>query len=603
MVARTKAEWDPDYADISYGLFKGNEACMDSDRIECTIEWLKQNQDKFLGGSGWRFPRPETCKEGGFGTIFVLSHPDYGKCVVKMVSLVQLLDLGHSETDNDKELLEQGKKYLSSKLENLITITNNPKATNLCKLQNYAFVPYGNGDPDISEYNGMYARVLADYIVCTKMELLQEINYIREFCNAKKKFDEQLLIEFGIKMCDSLIQLKGYYHRDLHPENFMLSLDESRTLKLIDFDTVLEKGKNAPHLDFVFEARCDGSMSELLSYKSPDVNARYDVYDDIYSAGCILYDIANYDYEANGFRPRRYSNTNEVLISGDISEDFFKIIQKACSPNYRNRYSSWEAFKNALLEIRYSWRKYQHIRTIPGTCEEWSCRKGSKFAIMKIIAADDNRLKEEYKHRDYIYRTLIHADIHFPKLLDEFEKDGLLFLIEEEPPEVSLRNYIQSSAYDEKYYVFVRRFIKNYIRILSSDVKVGWFKSRKLASYRNLITSDRIYILNHDELWFNGLAIPEREHRDYIVSNTGNNYMVEYAEKKENNECTAVYSLGVLLYEMLTGDTNITNTKPRSKIRISDEKNGDLLDLMSSCLAAYENPYTIGDIVQFIDAL
>ena len=71
----------------------------------------------------------------------------------------------------------------------------------------------------------------------------------------------------------------------------------------------------------------------------------------------------------------------------------------------------------------------------------------------------------------------------------------------------------------------------------------------------------------------------------------------------ENNEYTAVYVLGVLLNEMLTGDTKVNVVKPKSKINISDKKNGALLDLMSACLAAYENREKIERIALIINNL
>ena len=401
-------------------------------------------------------------------------------------------------------------------------------------------------------------------------------------------------------MCDSLMQLKGFYHRDLHPKNFMVSLGESRVLKLIDYDTILEESKNAPYQNFVFATRCDDLSLEYLSYRSPDAEGSYDIYDDIYSAGCILYDIANYDYSKKQFRARRHSSTNELLKCGEISEDFFEIIKKACSQNYRFRYSDWYEFKKALLGIKNTWRKYQHVDTIPGSCEIWRCRKNSISAMMRIIDANDDNLRKEYESHYNIYRSVKLGNISFPSLKDKFERDGCLFFIEDQPPGISLTEYIKSLGYDEIHYTFIRRFLKRYVELLSFNVRDGFWSSKPLASYRNLITSDNTYVLDNGDLWINGLAIPESEYRHYVQRGNKHKYLLERIYNGENNEYTAVYLLGLLLLELITGDTDITYENQKSGLEISEDKNGILIDLLNACLAAYDEGYKTDDIAKYI---
>ncbi len=635
MAKKTIAEWDPNYADIAVGVDKYKTAVMDDVRTSYALEWLRENQEDFFEEGGWIIPKfnsialsfsltsenglaqdnhSENEKKGGFGRLFVISNQNDTKCVVKLVSLTQLQGLGQIETEDDKKVLDYGMEFVKGKLEHLIKLTNDSEAHNLCQIQKFAFIPYVEKAFKSPKYNGIYSWVLVDYIICIKMELLQEMDYVRDFCGADKIFDEQLLIQFAIDMCNSLLQLKGYYHRDLHPKNFMLSLDERRTLKLIDFDTVLETGKNAPRLQFAFKGDCEESQTEPLIYRSlddlpsnslnyrlPNSSGNYDVYEDIYSAGCILYDIANYDYSRGGFNHRRYSEDG-LLECEKISKELLLIIQKACSQKATDRYSNWKEFKKALLEIKDSWRKLKHIRTIPRTCEEWICRNSFTSGTMRVISAKDSVLKKEYEKRYVIYNTAKNADICFPSLIEKFENNGSYIFIEKRPPETSLSEYIKESKFDAEYYAFVRRFLKSYVRLLSINVRVGFLKCRKISTYRNLITSGNTCISNQGELWINGLALPEREYR-YYLENSRNNYLLEVADKEENNEYTAVYCLGVLLYELLTGDNNITNVKPKSRINISGATNGMLLDLMGACLAAYDNKYIIEDITDSIDKL
>ena len=554
--------------------------------------WIRENQDEFLGGTGWNFRQLRNCKKGGFGTVFVLSHPENKRCVVKLVSLVQLLDLMNSETDDEKKLLDQCKEYMRKKIDNIKRITNDKKSSNLCKILAYTFIPYGDGNPDPLLVDGEYSRILADYIICIKMELLQEINYVRDFCDSRKILDEELLIEFGIKMCDSLIQLDGYYHRDLHPGNFMLSLDENRTVKLIDFDTILENGNNAPHLDFIYEARCDDSSSGFLCYKSPDARQRYDIFDDIYSVGCILYDIANYDFLSDKFNPRKYdTGTGELLKGGAISDELFAIIKKAGSRSYRNRFSDWHEFKEALFEIKDKWKKYRCLNNIPNVCEVWSCKKKSEEAIMRKIYHDNQQIKEKYKWRNYIYKTFEEEHMHLPKLIEEYMVDGDIYFIEEQPPGVSLKEYLSSlNNFNNVYYNFVCRLLKNYVKLLSKKVRGKSFCSKKLVTYKNLITPDNIFIINYDDIWIRGIAIPEEEYTEYSRNGEYKNYITGY---QNNNEFAAIYSLGVLLYDILTGHED--------RMEISSEQRGYLIDLMNACLSEYEEYYTIDDIERYID--
>lgn len=507
MIARTEIEWDPICADISSGLDKNKNASMDLLRREYALNWLRHNHGGFLGEIGWSL-REKGEKKGGFGRVYVLSNFDKPRCVVKMVSLVQLLDLGNSQSGDDKELLERGKSYFERKLQRLKDITNYQESRNLCKIHDFKFVPFVKRVSNNSSYKGMYSYVLADYIVCTKMEPLQEMNYIRDFCDGENVFDEQRLIEFAIKMCDSLMQLKEYYHRDLHPGNFMRSLDESREWKLIDYDSILEVGNNAPQSDYEYRVRCDGSLPDEMSYKSPDVKGRYDIYDDIYSAGCILYDIANYDYSTGRFRPRCYIGTHQELECDRVSEELLQIIRKACSKDFSKRYPSWKEFQIDLLGIRDTWRKSKHIRTIPGVCEEWACRNGSTFARMRVVDAEKSGLIKEYKdHYDIqkkveLYKIHFPVTIHFQSLIEEYEKDGCHYFIEKELPGVPLSDYIKLSCFDSNYYSFICQFLKSYIQMLSINVRTGVFKNKRLTSFRNLITSDNIFVSDSEASYF-----------------------------------------------------------------------------------------------------
>ena len=613
-MGKTIIEMDPKYAYISCGVDKKDKkAIMDDFRIRHAIDWLKQNRTTFLDDGEcdgeWSFPTSGNGEKGGFGTVFTVSNTNNKTYAIKLASLVQLLDLGNCEIDDDKQALERGKNYYERKLEKLKSITANEKESpNLCKIYDFEFIPYGKGIPDASKYSGSYSRVQSDYIICIKMESLQKLDFVRDFCDEKRVFDELLLIKFGIDMCNSLKQLKGFYHRDIHPGNFMLSNDESRTLKLIDYDTVLETDKNTTYLDYNYKVKRDDLALEL-NYKSSDAVGRYDIYDDICSGGRVLYDIANYDYEKGTYNARRYSEQG-ILECDVISKDLLEVIRKACVNNCTYRYSDWDEFKEALLGIRDFWRKYRLISQIPGVCNEWISRKSGNDAesvIMRVIKADDHDLKEEYENRYKVLSKVKLADTHFPELIEETERNDSVFLIEKQPPKMTLRSYLKELRNDEehnadKHYAFICQFLKKYVQLLSTSISAYPFRQKRLAKYRNLITSENTFISNRGDLWISGLLMPKDEYKYYLDKDNGNNYLLETYDD-ENNEYTAVYVLGVLLNEMLTGDTKVNVVKPKSKINISDKKNGALLDLMSACLAAYENREKIERIALIINNL
>ena len=109
-MGKTIIEMDPKYAYISCGVDKKDKkAIMDDFRIRHAIDWLKQNRTTFLDDGEcdgeWSFPTSGNGEKGGFGTVFTVSNTNNKTYAIKLASLVQLLDLGNCEIDDDKQAL------------------------------------------------------------------------------------------------------------------------------------------------------------------------------------------------------------------------------------------------------------------------------------------------------------------------------------------------------------------------------------------------------------------------------------------------------------------------------------------------------------------
>lgn len=608
MQDRTQIDYDMDYADISYGTDKENRACMDPIRRSYILKLLKKRefQNNFLKSAEWEV---RDLQKGGFGELFILSKHTNEKCVVKVLSLVQILGLRHQASGNDFSLLKEAKEFMQKNLEYLKNLTGKRISSNLCDIQNYCIVPFFYSN--MGQSNGDNSYILTDYLVCIKEEILQKINYRYDFLDAEGKFDEDRLIDYGIQLCESLRQLNRL-HRDIQPDNVMKSVENNGIYKLIDFDTIMEENNVVTHQNFKFVGKHCGNRS----YTAPDANGRFDRRDDIYSAGYVLYDIANYNFEDNEFTEIREYNEDGLVRCKNLSYDLFEVIKKACDQNYRFRFESWEDFQGNLINLQKIWRRKELVRENE-YWTEWICCKCSKYAVMKVIPkAKSNFLYKKYIQRDKIYRKLesdmYKYHIHFPKIIEEnvYGDSDYICFIEEMPQGKKMGEYFECLDSDARKYYFLHRVLAIYIEILNSTIG-SLIKKKKIASLRNLIFPDNIYITETEEIWIKGIAVPREEYYDYANNGKRKEYLADYVSNgssEESNESASVYAIGLLIYEWITGssETGIHNGKfiqPVSRISEPANKIEAIIDLCNACLKniyfSGKKGYTVKEVKDF----
>ena len=189
--------------------------------------------------------------------------------------------------------------------------------------------------------------------VLTRMELLKPMSdYLYEHA-----MTETEVLQLGKDLCSALAycKKKGLIHRDIKPENIFIN--EEGKFKLGDFGIARTIEKTSGGL----------SRKGTESYMAPEVylGKRYDETVDIYSVGLVLYKLMNknrlpfFPQAPNpiSFGDRenalaiRMSGKEEVPSPIDASEEFAKVILKACQFNVADRYQSAEEMLTELNQV------------------------------------------------------------------------------------------------------------------------------------------------------------------------------------------------------------------------------------------------------------
>lgn len=182
-----------------------------------------------------------------------------------------------------------------------------------------------------------------------RMELLEDL---REEMDEKHHFSEEKIANIGLDICQALIicHKKNVLHRDIKPENIFFNKDGDYKLGDFGVAKILSSSPNA----------LTGTGVGTPAYSAPEqFRGMYDKRVDIYSLGLVLYELANdncYPFSPAGYISEE-ANTRRLKGEAfpnprNVSEDFTKIILKACAFEPENRYASAEDFYNALSQFK-----------------------------------------------------------------------------------------------------------------------------------------------------------------------------------------------------------------------------------------------------------
>lgn len=157
-------------------------------------------------------------------------------------------------------------------------------------------------------------------------------------------------LSIGIQLCEGLSEFhkKGFIHRDIKPDNIMVSSHDSNTIqvKIIDFGGAKEIQNNKTS---------DTTIIGTFGYQAPEsLSAATKNTADIFSIGCVL------NFLLTGFEPgmKRYTEKTSII----------SIIEKATHIDPSSRYSSVDELKKQLLHEQrfYKLDKIPILRSIPG---------------------------------------------------------------------------------------------------------------------------------------------------------------------------------------------------------------------------------------------
>jgi len=176
--------------------------------------------------------------------------------------------------------------------------------------------------------------------------------YIR---NVTGPIPEDAAIDIYIKVLDAMnhIHNKKIIHRDIKPSNIMIN-DKSE-IRLLDFG-IAKNTENDPTL-----TKIGASAGYTPMYMSPEHcnGSPITKYSDIYSLGVTLWQMltgkAPYEEFTQGQIYLKVANEPLPSIQSvyqNVSQKMNTIVQKATHKNPKERYSSCEAFKKALEQLK-----------------------------------------------------------------------------------------------------------------------------------------------------------------------------------------------------------------------------------------------------------
>lgn len=291
----------------------------------------------------------ECLGEGGFGTVYKAKKHTANSDIVQTLA-VKIVSLPRDMNDLNTYLWdmqndEEGRKRI---LQELVE-----------KAQNEIRMEMELKDPHIISIHDQAIIQKEDelgYYVLISMDLLENFEpYMKKNITGSQQEVEEFAKKVGCDICDALIacERKNIVHRDIKPNNILVN--ENGDFVLTDFGLAKE-----------IDTMASRSSTGTPAYRAPEIESGKYGDDakkiDIYSLGIVLYQICNYGrfpflppfpekigLAAQGEAYQKKMNGEKMPLPQNCSEEFGKVIIRACEFEPQNRYVDAESFKKAIM--------------------------------------------------------------------------------------------------------------------------------------------------------------------------------------------------------------------------------------------------------------
>ncbi|MBQ7064531.1 MAG: serine/threonine protein kinase [Firmicutes bacterium] len=279
---------------------------------------------------------------GGFGKVYEIRKVDQTgdyRSALKVISVPQTPDEYRSYLDegyDDESIVRIFRDQIDQLVSEFQLMAEFKGTSNIVSYEDHMIIPHEDGH---------------GWDVLIRMELLTSLPHIYQ----QKGMTEDEAIQVGMDICQALILCgkRNLIHRDIKPQNIFVNQFDN--YKLGDFGI-------SRTMDHVTMATKVGTYT----YMAPEVyfNRPYGAAADQYSLGLVLYWLMN--RRRPPFEPlppdvptsRQRSDALLARLDGktlpqpaDASDQFSKVILRACSPRPEDRYASPEAMFKALASL------------------------------------------------------------------------------------------------------------------------------------------------------------------------------------------------------------------------------------------------------------
>ena len=224
-----------------------------------------------------------------------------------------------------------------------------------------------------------------------RMELLEDL---RSIIRKGKIFSEKEILRIGRDIATALVlcHSHGIHHRDIKPENIMVNKEGNYKLG-----------------DFGISRLLDASPMAMAStgrgtpeYAAPEqFNGHHDTRSDIYSLGLVLYELRNRNklpFATSSYVRQEDVQKRQMGIPlpkpEGISEEFWRVLQKACAYKAADRYRTAQEFLEALCHLDGISTPAPTIMPQPSILPDKITSNHDNYATQPALA--DNDQSDEY---------------------------------------------------------------------------------------------------------------------------------------------------------------------------------------------------------------